>query len=220
MKILFEDVHLVVVSKPAGLLSQGEESGAENLVDKMRKHFGRHYVGLVHRLDRNTSGLMVIAKRTKAADRLTQSLQKGELKRNYVAILCGDLRNECRWSHYLLKDEKENKSQVVSKDREGSKLAVLGVRPLKNLRIKGEAFTLGEFVLETGRSHQIRAQASYEGYPLLGDKKYGAKSQLQFDRPALHSISIEFPHPMTKEVLHFEDSLPDDMNRIISSTLS
>src|SRR6185312_17156504 len=83
-KILFEDQHLIVLSKPAGLLSQGEKTGDENLVDWLRTYLGRPYVGLVHRLDRNTSGIMVVAKRTKSAQRLTDALQKGDLHRSYL----------------------------------------------------------------------------------------------------------------------------------------
>ena len=100
-KIIYEDTHLVVLSKPAGLLSQGEKTGDINLVDWLRDYFGRHYVGLVHRLDRNTSGIMVVAKRTKAAQRLTLALQKGELNRIYRAWLIGTLSQPVRWKHFL-----------------------------------------------------------------------------------------------------------------------
>src|ERR1700722_17281453 len=102
--ILFEDQHLIVISKPAGLLSQGEKTGDENLVDWARAYVKRNYVGLVHRLDRNTSGAMVLAKRTKSAQRLTDSLQKGELTRSYLAWVQGEVREKTRWRHFLLKD--------------------------------------------------------------------------------------------------------------------
>src|SRR6476620_8069363 len=105
-KIIFEDQHLIVLSKPAGLLSQGEHKGDENLVDWLRAYLGRPYVGLVHRLDRNTSGLMVVAKRTKSAQRLTDSLQKGDLERTYLAWLVGNLKETVQWQHSLVKDPK------------------------------------------------------------------------------------------------------------------
>ncbi len=208
-RILFEDTHLVVLSKPAGLLSQGEKSGEPNLVDWCRTHFGRNYVGLVHRLDRFTSGLMVVAKRSKAAERLSESLTAGELVRVYVAILEGSLPAAAEWRHYLKKDEKTNTSKVVRESVAGGKEARLKVTPLKANPKKG--LTLAEFRLDTGRSHQIRVQASAMGFPLLGDEKYGAKLNLGITRPALHSLRMEFPHPMTKELLTFTDNLPDEL---------
>jgi 23S rRNA pseudouridine1911/1915/1917 synthase len=217
-KILFEDTHLIVLSKPAGLLSQGEHQGDPNLVDWARAYVGRNYVGLVHRLDRNTSGVMVVAKRTKSAQRLTDALQKGTLTRAYQAWLIGKmpLTGAQRWSHFLFKDEVKNQVRVVSSNHPGAKSAVLTVTPLGSGVYEGRELTLAEFVLETGRSHQIRAQAAAEGFPLLGDIKYGAKANqgLTFSRPALHSCRISFDHPMSRERLTFEDPLPEDMRSI------
>lgn len=110
--ILFEDAHLVVLCKPAGLLSQGEHTGDNNLVDHLRKYFGRHYVGLVHRLDRNTSGIMVVAKRSKSAERLTKALQTGTLRRSYLGWIEGVLfsgknkETPLVWEDWLYRDEK------------------------------------------------------------------------------------------------------------------
>ncbi len=217
-RILFEDTHLLVISKPAGLLSQGEKSGEANLVDWCREYFGRNYVGLVHRLDRFTSGLMVVAKRSKAAERLTDALQKGELVRIYHAILEGELKEPAEWRHWLKKDPATNTSAVVRAGTSGAKEATLHVRPLGIRKTAGDSpapsrlLTLAEFRLETGRSHQIRVQASAMGLPLLGDSKYGARfRELGLDRPALHSARMEFPHPMTKEILRFTDELPSDL---------
>jgi 23S rRNA pseudouridine1911/1915/1917 synthase len=210
--ILYEDTHLVVLSKPAGLLSQGEITGDENLVDWLRGHFGRNYVGLVHRLDRNTSGLMVVAKRTKSANRLTEALQEGTLIRTYRAWLVGNLEKPAKWTHFLSKDEKLNQVRVVSSTAQGAKRASLDVRPIQHGKLGDKLLTLAEFQLETGRSHQIRVQAAHEGFPLLGDKKYGGGTS--FPRPALHSHRISFPHPMTGERIEFEDELPQDMRSI------
>ena len=200
--ILFEDTHLVVLDKPAGLLSQGDSGGEESLVDRLRTHFGRHYVGLVHRLDRNTSGLMVVAKRTKSAERLTQQLQSGELERRYVACLEGRLGQpggEIEWKNWLLKDEARNETKAFAwsdrKPHPAAKSAALRVRALKHGRFLESEVTLAEFRLETGRSHQIRVQAAFAGHPLVGDRKYGAR--LEWFRPALHSCFIAFEHPMT-----------------------
>lgn len=210
-EVLFEDQHLIVLAKPAGLLSQGEHTGDVNVVDWLRQRFGRPYVGLVHRLDRNTSGIMVVAKRTKAANRLTESLQKGELERTYLAWLVGNLAGPARWSHRLEKNEATNVVRVV---KSGGKESALAVTPVKPGKFEGLALTLAEFKLETGRSHQIRVQAAYEGYPLLGDSKYGAKQGaggLRFGRPALHSHRLSFPHPMGGAPVSFEAKLPEDM---------
>jgi 23S rRNA pseudouridine1911/1915/1917 synthase len=214
-RILFEDTHLVVLSKPAGLLSQGESSGDPNLVDWCRAYFGRNYVGLVHRLDRNTSGLMVVAKRTKAADRLTQALREGTLVRVYRALVERRIRETAEWRHWLRKDERTNVSSVVRPGTPGAKEAALRVVPIETRVLGGQEITLAEFHLETGRSHQIRVQSAAAGHPLLGDTKYGARSgTIPFPRPALHSFRMEFPHPMTKEALRFDDALPADFRAV------
>lgn len=217
-RILFEDTHLVVLSKPAGLLSQGEITGDENLVDWLRGHFGRNYVGLVHRLDRNTSGLMVVAKRSKSADRLTQSLKEGELARAYLAWVSGHVAAPVRWEHHLLKDEATNRVRAVKVGTPGAKPSALRAEPRLLVHWRGRPLTLLALTLETGRSHQIRVQAAASGHPLLGDLKYGGQTlppELRdFGRPALHSAELSFPHPMGGEPMRFEDPLPADMERV------
>jgi len=219
--ILFEDQHLVVLSKPAGLLSQGEKTGDDNLVDWLRGYFGRQYVGLIHRLDRNTSGIMVVAKRTKSAQRLTEALQSGELHRSYLAWIGGELKQPQQWRHFLSKNEKTNTVRVVKGNDKsaggGAKEAALRVRPLLAGQFQGSLITLAEFVLETGRSHQIRAQAAHEKHALIGDAKYGGLNG--FSRPALHSYQLSFPHPMSKEAMTFRAPLPDDFKSVSKSSL-
>jgi len=212
-RIIFEDAHLVVLSKPAGLLSQSDKSKAKSLVDWLRFYLTRHYVGLVHRLDRNISGIMVVAKRTKAARRLTQALQDGKINRSYLGWIVGEFEKEEKWRHWLVKDKSKNQVRVVLRKSVGAKEAVLNARPLKKSKWKGKSLTLVSFSLETGRSHQIRVQCAYEGFPLLGDPKYGSGLGA-FGRPALHSSEITFPHPMSGEILKFEDPLPGDMSAI------
>jgi 23S rRNA pseudouridine1911/1915/1917 synthase len=208
--VVFEDTHLIVIDKPAGLLSQGEETGAPNVVDWLRQRFGRPYVGLVHRLDRNTSGLMVVAKRTKSAQRLTDSLQKGEIQRDYLAWMKGAIESPCEWRHSLVKDEATNTSRVVPEGR-GGKIAVMTVTPVRGLvHPQAGVLTLASLRLETGRSHQIRVQAAHEGHPLLGDVKYKGP-WAGFGRPALHSARLEIVHPMSREVLSWEAAMPGDM---------
>ena len=211
-KILFEDTHLIVLSKPPGLLSQGDISGDPNLVDWLRGYLGRPYVGLVHRLDRNTSGVMIVAKRTKSAQRLTDALQRGDLFRAYLAWIVGTLPEPKKWVHYLKKNAEANTSQVVA-DNYSGKLATLTVRPVRQHAWQSQPITLVEFILETGRSHQIRVQSAHEGFPLLGDTKYGGhrSNPMNFTRVALHSHHLKFFHPMSKDPMEFCDPLPPDL---------
>ena len=214
-RILFEDTHLVVLDKPAGLLSQGEHTGDLNLVDWLRGYFGRHYVGLVHRLDRNTSGVMVVAKRTKSAQRLTESLQKGALRRSYITWVDGQVMGPLHLKHFLLKNEKTNEVLVVPEGTRGAKAATLDARPVARGRMGGCELTLLEVELETGRSHQIRVQLAAARHPLLGDRKYAKKTALHgFSRPALHSCRSEFPHPRGGDVVRIECAMPADMAAI------
>lgn len=199
-KIHFEDNHVIVLSKPSGLLSQGEHTGADNLVDWARRHVGRHYVGLIHRLDRNASGLMILAKRTKAAQRLSQDLQVGKICRKYHALVCGNLKSSAHWQHFLKRDESSNKTIIDQSQKPNSALQVLPLAQ-KNLENLG-AITLCEFELETGRSHQIRAQSAFEKLPLLGDVKYGG---YPYKRLCLHSAFLSFEHPMSHEKLDFKE---------------
>jgi len=215
-KILFEDIHLIVLSKPAGLLSQGEHTGSENVVDWLRGYLGRNYVGMVHRLDRNTSGVMVVAKRSKAANRLSKSLQDSTLKRSYLAWLEGTLEKTFCWKHLLEKDRSKNVVRVVRHKGKGVQEARLEGTVETHGEWKGKPLTLVQFRLETGRSHQIRVQSSYEGFPLLGDQKYGSKTA--FSRPALHSYWIQFPHPMSGEILELKEDLPQDLAQIKRTT--
>lgn len=216
-EILFEDQHLIVLSKAPGILSQGDHSGEENLVDLLRAHFGRNYVGLIHRLDRNTSGLMIVAKRSKSAERLTEQLQNGTLVRKYRAILEGKLSAPATWKHALLKNEKTNEVRVVQADAPGAKSATLKVIPIKSFTLHGDEVTLAEFELETGRSHQIRVQSATMKHALIGDPKYGTtQGKTLFDRPALHSCYLEFEHPMTKEKMRFESLEASDWKPILS----
>ncbi|MBL7714963.1 MAG: RluA family pseudouridine synthase [Bdellovibrionales bacterium] len=214
-RVIFEDTHLAVFDKPFGLLSQGDISGEASLVDYCRQHFGRNYVGLVHRLDRNTSGLIVVAKRSKAANRLTESLKEGTLVRTYLAWLVGRVPAPATWENLLLKDEKTNTVRVVqSIGPSKAKMAKLSVKPVSYLKpdsIATPCLTLCEFVLDTGRSHQIRVQSHAAGFPLLGDTKYAAKNGPTFSRTALHSHRIRFPHPMSDENLEFLSPLPADL---------
>lgn len=211
--ILFEDPHLLVLDKPAGLLSQGGPEGEFNLVDWLRGYLGRPYVGLIHRLDRNTSGIMIVAKRSKAATRLTSSLQAGKIYRSYLAWIEGTITEPLQLHHWVTKNAQTNLSRAWDTPRAHAKEAILHLRPKQTTQWHGKAFSLVTFELETGRSHQIRVQAAAIGHPLLGDKKYG--TGFGFPRPALHSHRLEFDHPKAPhERLQFEVPLPKDMSKL------
>ncbi len=200
---------MIVVEKPAGLLSQGDSSGEWNLVDWGRQHFGRNYVGLVHRLDRNVSGLMVIAKRTKSAERLTKSLTSGTLVRRYQTLVPGRFPESVKWEDLLHKDERTNEVRVVNKPIPGAKKALLAARCLRTGAFEGQPASLVEIELETGRSHQIRVQLAHRKFPIFGDQKYGGSTLRTSHRIALHSAFLAFPHPMSQALLEFSSTLPE-----------
>lgn len=152
---------------------------------------------------------MVVAKRTKAAERLTTQLQDGRLERRYLACLEGTLGtpgSETEWKNWLLKDEARNETRAFAftekKPHPAAKSAALVAKILRHGAFKGEPVTLVEFSLQTGRSHQIRVQSAFAGHPLVGDRKYGA--QIEWFRPALHSCYLSFEHPMTHEKMQWE----------------
>jgi len=212
--ILFEDQHLVVINKAAGVLSQGDHSNQRDLVSYLRKHFGRHYVGLIHRLDRNVSGAMVVAKRTKAASRLSEALREGKIKRIYYAIVEGQLTKKQTINNWLVKDARRNLVRVVTKEVPQAKEAILELRPLASGIWRRQPVSCIEIRLKTGRSHQIRAQMAAFGHPVLGDMKYGHDKH-ELPRPMLHALQIAFPYPMTQEMMQYEAPLPDDMKKLV-----
>lgn len=221
-KIIFEDTHLMVLSKPAGLLSQEAIGREPTLIQWLRNYWGRNYVGLIHRLDRNTSGIMVVAKRTKAAARLTAALQKGEIQRSYLGWVLRAVRESHRWEDWLLKNEKNNTVSVVSSKQASAQKGITYASPVQKATWKGTAVTLMEFQLETGRSHQIRVQSAHHRMPLLGDQKYGKfkpdSIEASFGRPALHAYKLKFPHPMTGVVHEYEAPLPQDFKQVKALT--
>jgi 23S rRNA pseudouridine1911/1915/1917 synthase len=210
--IRFEDDSVLVLEKPTGLLSQGDHSGAPDLVSWLREKWGRNYVGLVHRLDRNTSGLMVVGVRSASARVLTESLQSGKLVRKYTAWVKGRIKEPQEWEDTLLKDERTNEVRIAPLGTPGGKLSRLNLRPIRaGVFWRGIDLTLAEFELDTGRSHQIRVQSSSRGHALLGDTKYGKGEISRFPRLALHSHFLSFPHPVTHEILEFRSEIPQDL---------
>lgn len=213
-RILYEDNHLIIINKLPGELSQGDQTGDESLLDTIKELIrirdqkpGNVFLGLIHRLDRPTSGVLVFAKTTKALSRMNELFKTREVKKVYWAIVEGhsEFKTE-RLEHYLRKNPKNNKVTVYSKPTPDSKRAVLEYRVLGNL----DNYSLFEVELHTGRSHQIRSQLSFIGYPIKGDLKYGAKRSNPDGGISLHSRMICFIHPIKKEEITIIAPPPDD----------
>ncbi|HHU23989.1 MAG: RluA family pseudouridine synthase [Bacilli bacterium] len=201
--ILYEDNHLLVVHKPAGILSQRDETNDPDMLTMLKQYLkvkyqkpGNVYLGLVHRLDRMTRGVMVFAKTSKAASRLFAVIRNRAFKKYYYALVNGVLPDSSgKMVDYLIKDEKEVKSFVTNYGQ--GKIAILNYQVIKHLK----GTTLVEVSLETGRHHQIRVQFASRGFPLLGDTLYGSSVKMPL---ALYAFKLEFPHPVTQETLTFE----------------
>ena len=207
INVIYEDNHLLVVEKPINIIVQEDNTKDKDLLTILKEYIkekynkpGNVYLGLVHRLDRPVGGIMVFAKTSKAAGRLSEQIRNKTFKKTYNAIVMGNINQSGKLEDYLLKDEKKN---IVKVDKSG-KLAILYY---KKLSYK-DNMSLVEINLETGRSHQIRVQMSNYGYPLFGDQKYNKKASVG-EQIALFAKKIEFIHPVTKENLVFEIDLPN-----------
>lgn len=206
LKIYYEDNHLLVLEKPINVPMQKDSSNDLDLLtmasiylkEKYHKP-GKVYVGLVQRLDRPVSGVCVLAKTSKAASRLSDSIRKKEFKKKYLAVVIdNDLKDEGHFEDKLLKDNKTNTSSV---DPNG-KLSILDYEVLKRV----EGLALVSINLETGRSHQIRVQFASRNCPLWGDQRYNP-SALKGQQIALHCQEISFPHPISKEIITFNSPI-------------
>lgn len=215
-RILFEDNHLIVVNKLPGELVQGDFTGDTPLLEKVRDYIrekydkpGNVFTGLVHRLDRPTSGIVVFAKTSKALARMNAVFEKREVDKVYWAIVGGHLqKEEDRLIHYLKKDQKKNKSKNFSKNTPGAKKAVLSYKQVKKM----DNYSLLEIRLETGRHHQIRVQLSLIGHPIKGDLKYGFSRSNKDASICLHAKKVIFVHPVSGEELTLEAPLPTGEN--------
>lgn len=198
MKIIFEDNDIVVAVKPPEILSQGDEKGRANAVDLLKEMTGSD-VFPVHRLDKGVGGVMVFAKNAKSAAELSKQVSDRTMEKTYLALLHGEIAEEKgRLEDLLFFDRGKNKSFVVKRERRGVKKALLDYECIS----KGEGRSLVRVKLITGRTHQIRVQFSSRGYPLYGDRRYGAKDEEK--NIALLSKEISFLHPKTGEKMTFE----------------
>ncbi len=213
-QIVFEDNHLLVINKKAGQLVQGDKTGDLSLLDllkdfiKVRDHKpGNVFLGLVHRIDRPTSGLVIYAKTSKALSRLTQMVKNREIKKTYWAVVPKtEIPQSQRLVHYLQKNEKNNKATVFPKATVGAKESILNYQIIKTL----DNFQLLEVDLETGRHHQIRAQLSKIGVPIKGDLKYGSARSNPDGGIHLHARNLEFLHPVTNHNIRITAKVPEN----------
>jgi 23S rRNA pseudouridine1911/1915/1917 synthase len=215
---LYEDNHCLAVNKPAGVLTQGDATGEPALVDMVREDLkerfhkpGNVYVGLVHRLDRPVSGVVLLAKTSKAAARLSEQFREGKVEKVYRAVVEGACReDEGEWEDTLRKDERRNVVEVVPAGTPGGKPARLAFRVVG----RGARTTTIELRPTTGRGHQLRVQLAARGLPIVGDRKYGAATGLRAldggPRIALHARSLTFNHPTRREPTTVSAPVPAD----------
>lgn len=211
VKILYEDNHLIVAVKPAGVLSQSDGSDAPDMLTILKAYIkdkyskpGEVYLGLVHRLDRPVSGVMVFARTSKAASRLSEQIRTRRVEKLYRAVVQGRLEGTGRLENYILKDPSANKVTVYDRKVPGAKHAVLEYRSVR----ASDDRSLIEIRLGTGRAHQIRAQFANAGHPLLGDRRYG-NTVLRDGDICLQSFKLAFDHPTKGERMSFEIPSPD-----------
>ncbi len=203
LPILLEDNHCLAVDKPAGLLSQGDITGDPSVLDLASDYLKRRYakpgnvyIGLVHRLDRPTSGVLLLAKTSKAAARLSEQFRDGQVRKTYLAVVEGRWTEDAgQWEDHLLKDERENQVRTVDPDTPGARAARLDYQILD----RSGSTLLIRLEPRTGRGHQLRVQLASRGLTIVGDGRYGSSTRLRAtdgrSRIALHAAELEFKHP-------------------------
>jgi 23S rRNA pseudouridine1911/1915/1917 synthase len=210
--VLYRDNHLIAVYKPAGLLTQGDRTGDPNLMDVVKAYLAHHYdkpgkvfLGLLHRLDRQVSGVVLFARTSKAASRMSQLFRERRLEKLYWARLEGVIKPASgRLSHHIVREETGFSVRIRAQPSPDSQLASLRYRTLR----AGARECVVEVQLETGRKHQIRAQFAHVGHPICGDRRYGAKRSFELPGIALSAVALSFEHPVSKETIRIELPAP------------
>ncbi len=204
LKIIYEDNHTIVVEKPANIPVQEDASKDKDLFTIIKEYIkvtynkpGNVYLGLVHRLDRPTAGLIVFAKTSKAASRLSNALRLHQVERKYLAVVHGKLEGTGKLVDYMVKNNKTNTSRVIHKNDPDAKKAVLTYEVLDTV----DNFSLVSVELETGRSHQIRVQFQNVGHPLFGDQRYGQDVNKVGDQLALFANELNYKHPTQDKMI-------------------
>lgn len=208
LNIIYEDNHIIVVEKKPNIPSQSDKTEDIDMLTLVKQYVkekynkpGNVYVGLVHRLDRPVGGIMIFAKTSKAASRLSEQVRNKDFGKEYLAVVDGKPdRDKGTLEDYLYKDERNNMSKVVNKEKKNSKLAKLDYEVLKHNEVKN--LTLLKINLHTGRHHQIRVQLSHFGHSIFGDQKYGTRGQGK--QIALWAYKLKILHPISKEEMVFE----------------
>ncbi len=209
LKVIYEDNHIIVVEKEPNIPSQADKTEDMDMLTLVKSYIkdkynkpGNVYLGLVHRLDRPVGGIMIFAKTSKAASRLSNQVREKIFKKRYLAVVDGKLENrKGTLEDYLYKDQRKNISKVVSKEKKNAKFAKLDYEVLKYNEIKN--LSLLKINLYTGRHHQIRVQLSNYGHSIFGDQKYGSRGR---GKPiALWAYELTIEHPITKESMTFKD---------------
>lgn len=214
LEVLFEDNHLLIVNKKSGDIVQGDKTGDKPLSDVVKEYIkekynkpGEVFLGVVHRLDRPTSGVIIFARTSKALERLNKMLRERTISKTYWAVVKNTpLKEKDSLIHFLKKNPKNNKSTVFTKETDASKKGILHYSVIKKL----DNYSLLEIDLETGRHHQIRAQLAYIGSPIKGDLKYGASRSNKDGSIHLHARKISFTHPVSKENILFLAPIPNE----------
>jgi 23S rRNA pseudouridine1911/1915/1917 synthase len=216
MEVVYEDNHIIIVNKQSGEIVQGDKTGdcplSELVKDYLKVKYqkpGEVFLGVVHRLDRPVSGLVVFARTSKALARLNKMFAEGQVHKTYWAIVGKEnleMRKEESLTHWLVRNEQQNKSYAYDHEVPRSKKAMLRYRTIS----QGEHYSLLEVQLMTGRHHQIRCQLAAMGHPIKGDLKYGARRSNPDGSISLLARRIEFVHPVSKEPICIEAPLPDD----------
>lgn len=214
MDILFEDNHLLIINKRPGELSQLDKTGDNSILEKYKLYLkkkhnkkGNVFLGLVNRLDRPTSGVLILAKTSKALSRMNKMLVERKILKKYLAIVeKKPIRKKNTLINFLKKNQKQNKSYIVDQTTKDSKKAILHYTTLKEL----DNYSLLEIRLETGRHHQIRVQLSNIGCFIKGDLKYGSKRSNSDKSICLHANEISFIHPVSKNEIKIKANTPQN----------
>ena len=212
LEVIFEDNHIIVVKKQPNIPSQADKTEDVDMLTIVKEYLrekyskpGNVYLGLVHRLDRPVGGVMIFAKTSKAASRLSDQVREKVFKKKYLAVVDGKFENKVGvLEDYLYKDERNNISKVVSKEKKNAKIAKLDFEVLAYNEVKN--LSLVKINLHTGRHHQIRVQLAHSGHSIFGDQKYGTRGQGK--QIALWAYELTIKHPITKEEMTFK-SLPE-----------
>ncbi|MDH6309106.1 23S rRNA pseudouridine1911/1915/1917 synthase [Dysgonomonas sp. PFB1-18] len=214
MTVLYEDNHIIIVNKTVSEIVQGDKTGDKPLSEIVKEYLkekynkpGNVFIGVTHRLDRPTSGIVIFAKTSKALPRLNDMFKNKEVSKTYWAIVKNaPKQTEGTLKHYLVRNEKQNKSYAYDTEKPNSKLAILHYKTIA----RSDNYNLLEIDLETGRHHQIRCQLAKIGCPIKGDLKYGAERSNPDGGISLHARKVSFIHPVSKERVEVTAPVPED----------